>query len=103
MNELEQAVERLRMEMLLQHPRLAENLKAIESHLLHERDATLGHIRHIAALKQETQAIIRGELEALRDVLIQAHAPTPPPIPQTQAVPEIEQRYTRPRFLSEVA
>lgn len=101
MNELEQAVERLRMEMLLQHPRLAENLKAIENHLLHERDATLNHIRHIAALKQETQAIIRGELEALRSVLIEMQ--TPPPIPQTQAVPEIEQRFTRPRFLAEVA
>ena len=102
MNELEQSVERLRLEMLMQHPRLAENLKAIESHLLHERDATLNHIRHIAALKQETEAIVRGELEALRAILIQMQT-TPPPIPQTQAVPEIEQRFTRPRFLAEVA
>ncbi len=104
MNELEEAVERLRLEMMLKHPRLAENLKALEAHILHERDATIGHIRHIRHLRQESQAMIRGELEALREVLAPVEAlpeHAPPPLP-TGSIPDIEQRFTKPRFLAGV-
>ncbi len=91
MKELEDAVEKLRLEMLLSHPTLAENLRSLEAHLLHERDATLNHIRHIKALRHETEAMIRGELEALRELLVPTELPPP--------VPSIEERFTRPRFI----
>jgi hypothetical protein len=95
MNELREQIEELHRQMLAAHPALLENLRALEMHLLHERDATVQHIRHIRSIRQQSEAIIRGEWEALREVLIPTQ--TPPPIPS------VEDRYTRPRFLSEVA
>lgn len=95
MNELEEAVERLRLEMMLQQPPIAEGLKSLEAHLLHERDAILNHIRHIKALRQESSAMIRGELESLREVLM--------PVQAQPAVPVLEERFTAPRILGRVA
>ena len=97
MTELEEAVERLRLEMMLQQPPIAEGLKSLEQHLLHERDAILNHIRHIKALRQESSAMIRGELESLREVLI------PVSVPAAPAVPVLEERFTAPRILGRVA
>jgi Ser/Thr protein kinase RdoA (MazF antagonist) len=72
---------------------LIENLQRLEAHLLHERDSTVGHIRHIKALRHEREAIIRGELEALRAALVPTQANTPPPIP------DLEERFAAPRYL----
>jgi hypothetical protein len=93
MKELEEAVERLRMEMLLSSPTLAENLRSLEAHLLHTRDATLNHIKHIRSIDEQSKQMIAAELELLREALMGRE--TPPPIP------DIEQRFAKPRFLSE--
>lgn len=93
MNELIEEIERLRLEMLAAQPTLQGKLQALEQHLLAERDGVIGHIRHIKALRQQSEAIIRGELEALREALIPTQAPPP--------IPDIEQRFTRPRFIGE--
>jgi hypothetical protein len=93
MNDLIDQIERLRLEMLLGQPQLIENLQRLEAHLLHERDNTVGHIRHIKALRNESEAIIRGELEALRAALVPTQANTPPPIP------DLEERFAAPRYL----
>lgn len=95
MNELQQQIEEMHRQMVERHPALADPLRQLEAHLIHVRDATVGHIRHIRALQQQSEAIIRGELEALREVL--SPRQTPPPIP------DIEDRYTRPRFIGEAA
>lgn len=93
-------IERLRLEMTAGPPKLATNLAQIEHHLLHERDATLGHIRHIASIKFETEHIVRAELEALRSILVPQPVAVPPPLPE---IPDIEERFTPPRFMQEAA
>jgi hypothetical protein len=95
MNDLIDQIERLRLEMLLGQPQLIENLQRLEQHLLHERDCTVGHIRFIASLRQESEAVIKAELEALRAVLVPQRVPPP--------IPSIEERYSKPRFLNEAA
>jgi len=95
MNELQAQIEQMHREMVERHPTLADPLRQLEAHLLHVRDATVNHIRHIRALQQQSEAIIRGELEALREVLSPRQVPPP--------IPDIEERYTRPRFLTEAA
>jgi hypothetical protein len=78
--------------MLAAQPGIAGKLQALEQIVLHERDATINHIRHVKRLRQESEAMIRGELEALREALSPTHAPP--------AIPDIEERYAAPRFIN---
>jgi hypothetical protein len=100
-DDLIQQIERLRLEMLASGPKLATPLQQIEHHLIHERDATVTHIRHIASLRYETDNIVRNEREALRSILVPQPAAVPPPLPQD--VPDVEERWAPPRFMREAA
>ena len=83
-DDLATQIERLRLELQAGPPTVANNLTEIERHLLWQRDATIGHIRHIASIRDESDAMIRAELEALRTVLVRSSAPVPaaPPVPK---------------------
>ncbi len=93
MNELREQIEELHRQMLAAHPALLEPLRQLEARLLQTRDATLAHIKHIQAIDEQSKHMIAEELQILREVLMGRN--TPPPIPN------IEERYSRPRFLSE--
>jgi hypothetical protein len=95
MNELQAQIEQMHREMVERHPALSDPLRQLEAHLLHVRDATVNHIRHIRALQQQSEAIIRGELEALREVLSPRQVPPP--------IPDIEDRFVTPRFIGREA
>ena len=101
MNDLREQIEAMHRQMLETHPALMDGLHQLELHLLHEHQATVDHIRHVRALRTQTAAILRSELEALRETLLPTH--TPPPIPQPQPVPPLEERFSAPRFLAEAA
>lgn len=102
-DDLATQIERLRLELQAGPPTVANNLSEIERHLLWQRDATIGHIRHIASIRDESDAMIRAELETLRSVLVRgsgaapAPAPVPPPLPDDPV--DIEKRWLPPRFM----
>lgn len=102
MNDLREQIEAMRQQMLETRPALMDGLHQLEQHLLHEHRTTVEHIQHVRALRKQTAAILRSELEALRETLLPTH--TPPPIPvQAQTVPPLEERFSPPRFLTEAA
>lgn len=90
-------IERMRLEMIMNTPKVAAHLTQLEQHLLHERDATVNHIRHIATIRHQSDAVIREELEALRTVLTYQQQPEQPQIP------DVEERFVAPRFIREAA
>ena len=103
-DDLATVIERIRLDLQLGPPTVATNLSEIERYLLWQRDATIGHIRHIHNIRDESEAMIRAELEALRSVLVtppMVPAHVPPPIPQQP--PAIEERFAPPRCLREAA